>query len=153
MTARPAVAIRPATDADLPACADLHDRVERAVFVWDPKTAYGLDAFRRSIAGEEMTLAWVDSAIVGLISVYRQENFVHNLYVDLPWQGCGVGRQLLDAALASMDGAARLKCEIANLPARRFYEALGWREVARSGVRPGDWILYMHPRRARSLSV
>jgi ribosomal protein S18 acetylase RimI-like enzyme len=149
MIARPAVALRPATDADLPACADLHDRVERAVFVWDPKTAYGLAAFKRSIAGEEMILAWAGSAIVGLISVYRSENFVHNLYVDLPWQGCGIGRLLLDTALAAMDGAVRLKCEIANLPARRFYEGLGWREVARSGSRPGDWILYMSDRRDR----
>jgi ribosomal protein S18 acetylase RimI-like enzyme len=141
--ARPIIDLRPATDADLPACAELHDRVERAVFVWDPKTAYGLAAFKRCIAGEEMTLAWAGSAIVGLISVYRSENFVHNLYVDLPWQGYGIGRLLLDTALAGMDGAARLKCEIANLPARRFYEGLGWREVARSGGRPEDWILYM----------
>jgi ribosomal protein S18 acetylase RimI-like enzyme len=144
MTARPAVAIRPATDADLAACADLHDRVERAVFVWDPKAAYGLAAFKRCIAGEEMILAWAGNALVGLISVYRSENFVHNLYVDLGWQGYGIGRQLLDAALAGMVGAARLKCEIANLPARRFYESLGWREVARSGGRPEDWILYMN---------
>ena len=143
MIARPAVALRPATDADIPACADLHDRVDRAVFVWDPKAAYGLDTFKRSIAGEEMTLAWAGSTIAGLVSVYRSENFVHNLYVDLPWQGCGIGRQLLDAALAGMDGAVRLKCEIANLPARCFYEGLGWREVARSGGRPEDWILYM----------
>ncbi len=149
----PAIAIRRATDADLPACADLHDRVERAVFAWDAKAAYGLAAFKRSIAGEEMTLGWAGSTIVGLISVHPSENFIHNLYVDLPWQGCGVGVQLLTAALAGMRGPARLKCDIANLPARRFYERLGWREVARSGGRPADWILYMHegPERVATL--
>lgn len=143
MIAHPAVAIRPATDEDIPACADLVDRVQRVFFAWDAETVYGLDAFERRTAGEIVTLAWAGSEIAGLISVFWPDNFVHHLYVDLPWQGCGVGRALLAAGLTNMAGATRLKCDIANLSAQRFYERLGWREVARSGSRPADWILYL----------
>lgn len=146
MIARPAVAIRPATDADIAACAALWDRVQRAVFAWDPETVYGRAAFERSIAGEVLILAWADSRIAGLISVFRPDSYVHSLYVDLPWQGCGIGRQLLRAGLAGIAGSARLKCDIANVAAQRFYARLGWREVGRSGSRPADWILYLHDR-------
>ena len=143
MVGRPAVAIRLATDADIPACAALSDRIHRSVFVWDPGVAYGLPAFKRRIDGEVVTIAWVDCRIAGFVSVYRPDNFVHTLYVDLPWHGCGIGRRLLGAGLTGLNGAARLKCSIANLPAQRFYQRLGRREVARSGTGPANWILYI----------
>lgn len=153
MIARPAVAIRKATDADLPIAGELFLRVRRKSLPWMSDERRATDNFDDSIAGEEVTLAWAGAALAGLVSVYRQETYVHSLYIDFPWQGAGVGRALLAAGLATTVGPARLKCEEANLPARRFYEHLGWQEVARGGEGNEGWLLFMHPRPERSLSV
>lgn len=144
MIARPAIALRKLAASDVPACAALLDRVQRASFPWDEAIAYGPDAFLRSTAGEETTLAWAGHRLVGFVSVYPPETFVHSLFVELGWQGNGIGRRLLAAGLAGRTCAARLKCKIGSVAAQRFYERLGWREVARSGHRLNDWILYLH---------
>lgn len=144
MTARPAIALRPATPADLPGSAALYERARREIFAWEATAPCAPAEFARIFAGEEQTLAWAGTALVGLVSIYRAENFVHGLYVDPAWRGQGIGTLLLAAGLVDATGAARLKCNIGNPAARRFYERHGWREVARGGSRPEDWIFYMH---------
>ncbi len=153
MIARPAVTIRPAGAGDLAACAALYERVRCESFPWESPAPCSAAAFAATFAGEAWTLAWAGVALAGLASVFTAECFVHGLYVAPAFQGQGIGRPLLAAGLAGTSGAARLKCNVGNGVARRFYERLGWREVARSGCRPGDWILYMHPRPERDLSA
>jgi GNAT superfamily N-acetyltransferase len=150
MIARQAVTIRPASRGDVAACAALYERVRRHSFLWESPTSCTADDFARIFAGEAWTLAWAGVLLAGLASVFAAEGFVHGLYVDPAFQGQGIGRPLLAAGLAGTRGAARLKCNVGNGIARRFYQRLGWREVARNGCRPADWILYMHPRPERA---
>lgn len=144
MILRPVVALRPATAADLGDRAALFGRIRREIFTWDPAGASSPAEFADIFAGEDQILAWAGPRLAGFVSVFRADSFVHGLYVLPEWQGRGIGRRLLAAGLAGMTGAARLKCNLGNLQARRFYEHQGWREVARGGSRPGDWILYLH---------
>ena len=46
-----------------------------------------------------------------------RDGFVHSLFVELGWQGKGIGRRLLAAGLAGQSRAARLKCKIGSVAA------------------------------------
>lgn len=144
MIPRPVLALRPATAADLHDRAALFGRIRCEIFTWDAARLCSPAEFAATFAGEDQVLAWVGPQLAGFVSVFRADSFVHGLYVLPEWQGQGIGRQLLAAGLAGMTGAARLKCNLGNTRARRFYEHQGWREVARDGSRPADWILYIH---------
>jgi ribosomal-protein-alanine N-acetyltransferase len=71
------------------------------------------------------------SQIVGFS--YRDGATIEDLWIDPPFQGAGIGPQLLRVQIEAMaaDGyrAASLECLKANLRARRFYEREGWRPV------------------------
>jgi GNAT superfamily N-acetyltransferase len=66
---------------------------------------------------------------------HRDGAMIEDLWIDPPFQGAGIGRQLLRAQIAAMatDGyrTASLECLEANVQARRFYEREGWRPVYR----------------------
>lgn len=57
---------------------------------------------------------------------------LHRIYVLPEAQGTGVGRKLLAQLLAGFPGAARVRLEVHpdNAPARRFYQRLGFEEIA-----------------------
>jgi len=59
-----------------------------------------------------------------------------HLHIDLlpRLQGQGMGRQLMDAFLATVAGRAHLGCRAPNVRAQRFYEAYGFRRL--EGVPP-----------------
>lgn len=71
------------------------------------------------------------------------EMHIHNLAVDPPWQGRGLGRKLLEIALGlgARRGAERALLEVrqSNWAAQRLYRSLGFQGVA---VRRG---YYTHP--------
>lgn len=59
-----------------------------------------------------------------------------HLHIDLlpRLQGQGMGRQLMDAFLATVGGRAHLGCQAPNVRAQRFYDAYGFRRL--EGVPP-----------------
>ena len=56
---------------------------------------------------------------------------MHFLHVRADRRRRGVGRALLEAALATLPGSAELKCAIDNRDALAFYAHLGWMETER----------------------
>lgn len=62
------------------------------------------------------------------------DDFIGGLFVDPPHQGNGIGRLLVDHAIA-IKGPLTLDVYARNTGARAFYERLGFREVSR---RPTD---------------
>jgi ribosomal protein S18 acetylase RimI-like enzyme len=85
--------------------------------------------------------------VVGFVSLWRPEPFVHFLHVARGWRGRGVGRALLDHALATVPaGPVDLKCLPDNRPALAFYRRLGWVQV---GADPGSRPHYVRLRLAR----
>lgn len=78
----------------------------------------------------EFTVAELDGAPVGMCHV--QGDRVAAIHVDPVRKRQGIGRQLMTWALHEIGrshGAARLEVLAFNQNARRFYEALGWREA------------------------
>lgn len=62
-----------------------------------------------------------------------QDGEVYTLYVDIDWQGRGIGRQLLDRLFTGLTQAGMGSAVIwvlASNPSRFFYEAVGGRRIA-----------------------
>jgi GNAT superfamily N-acetyltransferase len=75
----------------------------------------------------DVTVAEDDSGIVSFLA--RQNEEVRLLYTRPDRIGCGAGTQLIAAAQASGVAALELWCFQANVRARRFYEARGFRPI------------------------
>lgn len=90
--------------------------------------------FRDVVAREnEVWLAVAERDVLGLLALH--DGFIEQLYVDPRAQRRGVGRSLLEKAMALFPGGLSLYTHQWNRRARAFYERLGFRPVA-FGVSP-----------------
>ncbi|MBI3982395.1 MAG: ribosomal protein S18-alanine N-acetyltransferase [Gemmatimonadetes bacterium] len=123
--------IRAATPADLERVA----AIERTVFSdpW-PASAFG------SLLGEDALVLELDGQVEGYVFARRmgQEAEILNLAVRPERQGAGLGRSLLDAALAQLldRGVSQVFLEVrcSNTGAQAFYHRMGFESA---GVRRG----------------
>lgn len=109
------------------------------------------DAERRGLLlewaeqGEELYLAFDAGRPVAVMSYWRPDNFIHNLFVAPDTQGRGFGTALLDFAFGLADTPATLKADPRNLLALRFYQRRGMVEVGRGGPHDDPYILLRQP--------
>jgi len=136
----PDLVIRPAAEADHPACAEVFLAAYRQAFPLHPPDYYVPARYYESITGEEQWVALQDGRIIAVLSIYWPENFIHSLYVVPDCQGRGIGRRLLEAVLGRAKGACELKCDRVNAKAIAFYRHLGWREVGEGTADTGPWV-------------
>jgi len=132
---------------ELAACADLYVRVLRETFTWQPPERHRPEDFIRAAQDEEVYVAVEDGQILGLVAIYRPQNFLHSLYVDV--RGRGVGKALLDHVGALADRPLSLKVQAPNHKAQRFYAREGFACVER-GRDPGSdvaWLRLVRPKR------
>ena len=132
---------------ELAACADLYVRVLRETFTWQPPERHRPEDFIRAAQDEEVYVAVEDGQILGLVAIYRPQNFLHSLYVDV--RGRGVGKALLDHVGALAEGPLSLKVQAPNYKAQRFYAREGFTCVER-GRDPGSdvaWLRLVRPKR------
>ena len=137
--------VRRARRADMAVCAGIYLDRRRERFHWLDPDSLALDDLAASVRGEEVWVAEARDEVVGFSSFYVTVSFVHNLFVRADWEGRGVGRLLMDHALARLDWPVTLKCITANVPARAFYERLGFVEQRRGLSNGEEYVLYMAP--------
>lgn len=123
--------IRPATEADLAACARIvNDYIDATA--WLPRTQSREELAAlftpELFATRVILVAEIAGAVVGGLSVSKV-GFMHGLYVDLPFQRQGIGKLLMDAAKARFPGGLELTVFEPNTGAYRFYEREGFREL------------------------
>jgi ribosomal protein S18 acetylase RimI-like enzyme len=100
----------------------------RKTFTLHPKEKFQLGDYIESVAGEEVWVADYDSLIVGFVSMWLQDNFIHNLFVHPDWQGKGIGTALLRQAESRLVKPMELKVKVGNLIACKFYQKHGWQQ-------------------------
>jgi len=133
MTSRQIV-IAPATASDVPTLARIYYEVRLATMTWVDPSLYRADDFALHAAGEDvLTAKSPDGKILGFISVWPADDFIHMLYVEPSSQGHGVGTRLLQALPDWPTRPYRLKCLTRNMKAKMFYERHGFR-VTGNGV-------------------
>lgn len=98
--------------------------------------------FVQSTIDDEVWVAEIDDVIVGFISIYSQDNFIHNLFIDPKYQRQGVGSKLLLFAEVQLSRPTTLKVAIDNLKVCPFYEKYGYYKVAKFDKAPKPYILY-----------
>lgn len=123
--------IRPATEADLAACARIvNDYIDATD--WLPR-AKSREDFAALITPELfatriLLVADVAGAVVGCLSVSKQ-GFMHGIYVDSPVREHGIGKLLMDEAKVRFPDGLELTVFEPNTGAYRFYEREGFREL------------------------
>ncbi len=117
----------------------LNTRLER--FHWlDPDQLRASD-FDRDTAGERIWVAELDGRVVGFVSVWVPDNFIHHLFVLPEYSGQKTGSVLLAACLDAVGRPAQLKCVSANLEALHFYLAKGWKTISKGFSADGEYHL------------
>jgi GNAT superfamily N-acetyltransferase len=117
---------RAANPSEIADAAQLYVRSGSAAFAWRPKGYFRAEDFVRFVADEEVWLALMGEAIVGILSLFRTENFIHCLYVDPDAQRLGVGRALVAHLRSETGRSLTLKLDTPNKAAIAFYKATGW---------------------------
>ncbi len=124
------LSIRTAKDAaEIDDAAELYVRSGRAAFTWRPDNHFRAEDFKMFALDEEVWLAQMGGALVGILSIFRAESFIHCLYVDPDAQGLGVGRALVSHVRRVMGEPLTLKLDVPNRKAIAFYEATGWERM------------------------
>ncbi len=111
-------------------------------FVWLGKEARVTASFDADIEGELLLVAWLNERIVGFISIWLPDNFIHHLYVDNAYQRKGIGKQLLDKTISIIGLPATLKCMKDNPGALRFYTRNGWTAKEEGITDEGAFVLF-----------
>lgn len=126
---------------DLEALRNLFYKARLATFSWKNTTEFCLSDFDRETENEDILVALLDALVVGFISVWVRDNFIHHLYVDEKFQGQGIGTLLLEAVLKNFGGPISLKCEEKNTKAINFYRQRGFTEIEKGQSESGPYIL------------
>ena len=127
---------------DLNSLRELFLKVRKNTFVWaDPKTFDLLD-FDVQTRGEYILTALYDEKVIGFISVWMRDNFIHHLYIDEAYHKKGIGKALLKAATEKIKFPVVLKCLEKNIGAIGFYKKIGFVEKARDENENGPYILF-----------
>ncbi|HEY4029749.1 MAG TPA: GNAT family N-acetyltransferase [Caulobacteraceae bacterium] len=122
--------VREARKDEWPVCAEIYVRAGRAAFTWaEPELFRESNIIAWAEEGETLYLAIDGGRPVGMMSLWRPDDFVHNLFVDIGAQGRGVGAALLQFAFAIAKGPVTLKCDAFNARALRFYARHGMIEA------------------------
>ena len=69
----------------------------------------------------------VDGTPAGFISIWEESNFIHNLFLSKPYRKLGLGKALIQKAIAVFGTPLTLKCVKENQNALQFYLANGWK--------------------------
>ena len=147
------VTVSPLAQADTPVIADLARRIWPAAYagiLTDEQIAnlllriYGEENLRREMAdGHRFWAAYENAQPVGYASAYKDDGIIwlKKLYVLPDRQGRGIGKKLIDAAVAALRPARELRLLVNgdNLPAQRFYAKTGFTCIGEMPVRMGDF--------------
>ncbi len=98
----------------------------RENFNWVEYDSLKLDDFDSSTEGELILTAKISNEIVGFISIWEEDKFIHNLFVSSNFKGLGVGKALINEAVKVVGLPLTLKCVKANKNALNFYLSQGW---------------------------
>lgn len=114
----------------------------QTTFFWMDPSGFHLEDFEKEIQGEDVLVAIIDDIVIGFISIWKPNNFIHHLYVDQKHHNKGIGTQLLKATIQETKLPITLKCLEDNTKAVAFYRQKGFIETERGPSKNGDYILF-----------
>lgn len=137
--------IRAYEEADRPFLRTLYLAARKDTWTWLTEVDYKLEDFDRAVIGETILVAERDGHLLGFASIFTQENFLHNLFIDPQFQGTGAGCALLRAAEKTFTRTGSLKCLVKSQKSVAFYLSKGWDIVATGDSPKGEYYLFHSP--------
>jgi ribosomal protein S18 acetylase RimI-like enzyme len=122
--------IRKPTANDIEALEHLFQCTRQSTFTARSSEAFRLGDYVESTRDDDVWVAEDNGAIVGFVSVYHDDNFIHNLFVHPAHQGKGIGKTLLRIAEQNLGRPMTLKAALENPRSFTFYERYGWHQVS-----------------------
>lgn len=116
--------------------------VRQNTFGWLDTTEYVLEDFDNETKGELILVARLNQIVIGFISIWLEDNFIHHLYIDRKYQDQNIGTELLRTAIRKMTSPIRLKCLKRNFRAINFYHQSGFTEIETGFSDEGEYILF-----------
>jgi len=136
------IIIRPACDCDWPDLQNIFLESRRSTYHWLDTSSYKLTDLDGQTQGESVLVAETEShEILGFVSVWKEDKFIHHLYIKPGQQGKGIGRALLHALPAWETGRYTLKCLQRNESALRFYLGCGFQIAGEGSSEEGEYFL------------
>ncbi|MDK9736018.1 GNAT family N-acetyltransferase [Vibrio sp. D404a] len=108
------------------ATAQLYFESRVATFSFLDTGAYCLADFMKDTDGEETWIAMEQGKVIGFVSIWRPDNFIHHLFVSPKKLKQGIGVELLNHA-KELCGSLTLKCLVQNSNAIQFYLSQGFK--------------------------
>ncbi len=133
--------IREMKEGDLAALQDIYYQTRIESFHWLNPANVSSDDFEKDTKGERVWVAVSKDQIVGFISVWEPENFIHHLFVLPQYAGQKIGSRLLCFCIENIGRPATLKCVSANTKALAFYHAKGWQTLSIGTGTEGEYQL------------
>ncbi len=134
--------IRKPTIEDIDALEWLFQLTRCHTFILRPAEEFKIGDYVKSTHEDEVWVAEEIGVIIGFVSIYVPDNFIHNLFVHPKHQGKGIGKQLLQVAEENLGRPMRLKAAIDNPKSFSFYEKHGWHQVSIHENIEKPYILY-----------
>ncbi|WP_281232568.1 GNAT family N-acetyltransferase [Flavobacterium gelatinilyticum] len=127
---------------DFEALRTLFLEERQRTFSWLDTSEFHLEDFDKQTQGEVILIAKINDTIVGFISVWMPNNFIHHLYIDNQYQGQNIGTELLKAVIQITQFPITLKCLQNNKKAVAFYRRKGFIEKSKGESPNGTYILF-----------
>lgn len=139
--------IREMKETDRPALRRLYLDSRRSTFYWDDPELMHIEDFDRDTEDERVFVAENNQEVIGFISLYTPDDFIHCLFIDDHFKGQSAGHLLLEKAKEQLHLPMRLKCLSRNKPALAFYEKEGWEKVHEVKAPDAYWQLIYQPQK------
>ena len=91
--------IRIANENDILQLEKLFLEIRQQSFTWERPEKFKIEDYRKSTEGEVVFLAEDNGEILGFISIWAQDSFIHNLFIRHDRQNEGIGKLLLKKAI------------------------------------------------------
>lgn len=122
----------------------IYFEVRNSNFTWLPKESFHKSSFNQDTEGEYILVAKVGKEIVGFVSVWSQDNFLHHLYISNNFQRKGIGTLLLNKIIEKASSDLSLKCLKQNKLGIHFYLKSGWEAISKGISKDGEYILFKY---------
>jgi GNAT superfamily N-acetyltransferase len=129
-------------EKDIESMRNLFFKTRVTTFSWNDTSQFKLYDFDKETENEYILVALADDDLIGFVSVWAADNFIHHLYVDEKFQNQGIGTLLLNAVLDKFSHQVRLKCDERNKKAIYFYRQKGFSEIETGQSESGTYILF-----------
>lgn len=118
--------IRKAQIKDMEQIASIYYESRLASESFLPKEQIQVTDLKRDTVDEEIYVCFFQQQIIGFLSYYRPDSFIHLLFIDPSFWGKGAGKALINYAINHFTKPLTLKCLANNTRALTFYHHLGF---------------------------